>query len=106
MIYNAEYYSSSDVTHQGRLSVTHASSQQIIWSLNLRNVFIIFEVIDEPTGKGFSQKTQPLLHAEVLNTFYGRGRTCENEPNMKGAYRRLRTNILRKNPKAYCLEMS
>jgi hypothetical protein len=53
-----------------------------------------------------SQKAQLLLHAEVLNLFDGRGRRFENELNMKGAYRGLLTNILRKTPKAYCLEMS
>jgi hypothetical protein len=52
-----------------------------------------------------SQKAQPLLHVEVLNLFDDRGRRFENEPNMKGAYRGMLTNILRKTPNACCLEM-
>jgi hypothetical protein len=53
-----------------------------------------------------SQKAQPLLHAEVVNLFDGRGRRFKSGPKMKGEYREMLTNILRKTQNACCLEMS
>jgi hypothetical protein len=75
-----QHIRSADLLH-------YTSSPQIIQSLNLGNIFITFEVVDEPTGKCSFQKARSLLHAEMLNLFDGRGRRRENEPKMKGAYR-------------------
>jgi len=106
IIYNAKYYTSSDVTHQERPSVTLHLVPTNYLIAEFRNYFYKIRSSWRTHRKGFSQKAQPVLHTEALNLFDGRGRRRENEPNLKSAYRGLLTNVLRKNPKAYCCEMS
>lgn len=64
-------------------------------------LFICFEIVDDTTGQGLSDKIKQLLNFEGLSILDCRGQGYDNGANMKGIYNGVQAHILRQNPKAF-----
>lgn len=105
-IKKAKYYSilldcTPDVSHQEQLSVVIRFVNTEAAIIEIEERFICFEIVDDTTGQGLSDKIKQLLNFEGLSILDCRGQGYDNGANMKGIYNGVQAHILRQNPKAF-----
>lgn len=105
-IKKAKYYSilhdcTPDVSHQGQLSVVIRFVNTEAAIIEIEERFICFEIVDDTTGQGLSDKIKQLLNFEGISILDCRGQGYDNGANMKGIYNGVQAHTLTQNPKAF-----
>ena len=104
----AKYYSiildcTPDVSHREQITFivrfVYFNREKI--SVDIREHFLGFSIIDDTTGRGLCQFLLEFLKNENINIHEMRGQGYDNGANMKGKHNGLQQHILNINPRAF-----